>query len=749
MNIHKEKSVFATLIISYLIVLLIPLSTMCLIYINIEDILQKQISEYYYGYLQQNVQSSDLAVSDLSNLMASSINNSKIQEFAMLGPEGLEDKLYNIMNERRLYLTYGYNNILEDMFIYFKNTGFVSGLSSCGNAKDYYSINYKEIFENYDDWENIIQRKHIMEFITVEQGGKYNVFYVCSIFNPGTREVAANIVLKVKSDALLSDMQRDNEMSLIINDEGGVVLASTESDTQKIAIMIEGEREEKFNLEFNGNDYIVLKAASNINNWRYIYCINKSGYMGKVIKSRQIIVTAIILCVLLSIAIILYLSKNQYEPVRRITSELAKKFGVQGEHESEYQYIENVIKRIMKEGNNSAARTFAESEAINELALSKMLLGERCNEKLYRTVGKSFRFQNFLVVMLGFEEIHNIFFEDDMSNHEDDEALAKFIVCNVVRDILGREFEIKICDINKKRLILISMENQENTEKLYDGIYHAQNLIATSFNVKFIAALSDVHMGIEEISKCYREAKEAFESGILSSDSILKYSEVVNDASGSNYYYPLKVENQLISLLKASDYEKSKKLVNNIINENAAKCYMSPLSTKCLAYDIVATALKVLNEVDVPYEEVFDETGVGIEQWGTLESIRKFIFGVLQKICTVTGKVSVKNGHRISKQVKDFVDLNYNDQNLSVAYISEYLDVSVNYLTKIVKQHTGMTLLEYITMVRIEKAKQQLKDSNSKLEDIAVRVGYNNVRTFTRVFTKYVGISPGKYRNNG
>lgn len=86
------------------------------------------------------------------------------------------------------------------------------------------------------------------------------------------------------------------------------------------------------------------------------------------------------------------------------------------------------------------------------------------------------------------------------------------------------------------------------------------------------------------------------------------------------------------------------------------------------------------------------------------------------------------------------------DEELNVSTIADRFDLHPNYLSRLFKQQVGIGLLDYINMVRIEEAKKLLKSEYGNLETIARKVGYTNVKTFTRVFTKTEGITPGKYR---
>lgn len=88
----------------------------------------------------------------------------------------------------------------------------------------------------------------------------------------------------------------------------------------------------------------------------------------------------------------------------------------------------------------------------------------------------------------------------------------------------------------------------------------------------------------------------------------------------------------------------------------------------------------------------------------------------------------------------------YNDFDLNVAMISNHFNGTSSYLSSTFKKNMNMGLLEYITTVRLSKAKSLIVNTDDTFETISAKVGISNVRTFFRLFQKYVGMSPGKYR---
>ena len=79
---------------------------------------------------------------------------------------------------------------------------------------------------------------------------------------------------------------------------------------------------------------------------------------------------------------------------------------------------------------------------------------------------------------------------------------------------------------------------------------------------------------------------------------------------------------------------------------------------------------------------------------------------------------------------------------------TDFVYLSSNYIEKLFKNEKGETIFEYIQRLRIEKAKNQLKNTTLTIETIAAKTGFNSSRSFIRVFKKYEGTTPGEFRRS-
>ena len=98
-------------------------------------------------------------------------------------------------------------------------------------------------------------------------------------------------------------------------------------------------------------------------------------------------------------------------------------------------------------------------------------------------------------------------------------------------------------------------------------------------------------------------------------------------------------------------------------------------------------------------------------------------------------------------KTKLFINLNY-DKKITLKDISAYSNINEDYLNRIFKRSTGASVIEYLTGIRIQKAKMLLCNTNIPIIDISDIVGISSRQYFNQVFKKATGLSPKKFRKS-
>ncbi len=98
-------------------------------------------------------------------------------------------------------------------------------------------------------------------------------------------------------------------------------------------------------------------------------------------------------------------------------------------------------------------------------------------------------------------------------------------------------------------------------------------------------------------------------------------------------------------------------------------------------------------------------------------------------------------------KAKDFMDMHY-DQKLTLKDISASCNLNEDYLNRVFKREVGITVMDYLNTVRIERAKMLLKNTNIPIIDISAYVGINSRQYFNQVFKRLTGQSPREFRKS-
>lgn len=106
---------------------------------------------------------------------------------------------------------------------------------------------------------------------------------------------------------------------------------------------------------------------------------------------------------------------------------------------------------------------------------------------------------------------------------------------------------------------------------------------------------------------------------------------------------------------------------------------------------------------------------------------------------------SDNNCKTIILKAKQYIEQNY-QKNISLESTALHLNLSPTYLSRLFSKETGESFIDYLTHVRINHAKELIKNTNKKIQEISENTGYNNPYYFSRIFKKVTGVTPLEYR---
>ena len=110
----------------------------------------------------------------------------------------------------------------------------------------------------------------------------------------------------------------------------------------------------------------------------------------------------------------------------------------------------------------------------------------------------------------------------------------------------------------------------------------------------------------------------------------------------------------------------------------------------------------------------------------------------------VANSRETQSGGVVAK-AKAYINANFHKE-ISLDDVSREVDISPYYFSKIFKEETGENFIEYVTGIRMERAKELLLSSTLSMKEICGEVGYSDPNYFSRTFKKNVGLTPTEYK---
>jgi len=133
-----------------------------------------------------------------------------------------------------------------------------------------------------------------------------------------------------------------------------------------------------------------------------------------------------------------------------------------------------------------------------------------------------------------------------------------------------------------------------------------------------------------------------------------------------------------------------------------------------------------------------------ISDFGKFVDLRQWI---LSQIDLIEKRCNYKKNENLMELVKLFIEQNF-DTNLTLDEVARHFGISKGYLSRKFSSVIGVSFKEYINIMKNEKAKILLAKTDYKLAEICSEIGFVNVEHFSRVFKKYIGVSPDGYRKS-
>jgi AraC-like DNA-binding protein len=692
-------------LVSYLIILVVPLLLSVAIYFFARRIIFRASEEIYAATLEQarNEVDSQLRVlyQVLDHIAVS--NNVQILSFIRdeLSPADYF-AIYRLVNELKNYQVI--YPLLDDTLVVLNQTGTVAGRYGHMSLDMFFDLFLSGSGlgrEEFGDTMREAGRKTIYK--TPDK-----LFFMQSAPSGNSGADSVTVVLIIRDSLFSNQFLKNfaaNESILYITDSGGRIISATKEE-EELPFLEGGQAADAGGtIRLNNVQYRTLQNRSEITDWTFHYLI-PTDLQGQ--KARQIqffTLGGFLLCSLFGLFFSIRMSRWNYGEYRNIQTSLEDKTRILRKY-----YLYTLLER-----------PFNGAKDADDMKLYSVQFPGDC----------------FLVILF------------IMPEGQQNRVNPVFV--RIFQELADRHTALEMTDVGWNIAAIINWPDSggkggEITGLLEDDIEEAQRRIRERFNLAISAVLSDPHRGLEGIYYSNLEAREALQYlDAGKGETILHYKDI--KYSGDSYQYPLEIEQNLINLIRLGNDEKALGLIRQVFEDNVSQAGVSGQIIKLLASDLMGTLMKgrLTPETKLPSEILFStEFSGGVPR---PERLIDYLEKTLDEICRANRSfLDKKHSHQLGEKIKNYINGNFRNPDLNISITALHFNLTPAYLSGIFQQQTGLNLLEYISALRIEESKRLLGQGCS-ITKTAELTGFRGSSTFIRIFRKITGVTPGQYRD--
>lgn len=298
---------------------------------------------------------------------------------------------------------------------------------------------------------------------------------------------------------------------------------------------------------------------------------------------------------------------------------------------------------------------------------------------------------------------------------------------------------------------------QEKTEKCVQALKEIMEGAGRNFD--WFVAVGKCVERLSNISQCYHTATRTFAFRYLYNGHILTHQELegreeIQDKEDKKEEHLGNVDINALNpailqkFLSSGLMEEVESFVRDYFYAIGREPMESVVFRHYVVLNVRFSVLSFLKDLDCKAEEMLErEIGDVVEETGkSTEAAISYAEKIIKEAVAIRDENAGNQNRSVLKKAVAYIQDHYMDEELSMNKAAREMNVSANHFSAMFSQNMGQTFTEYLTGLRMERAKELLRCTSRRSSEIAGEVGYKDAHYFSYLFKKTQGMTPSEYR---
>lgn len=340
---------------------------------------------------------------------------------------------------------------------------------------------------------------------------------------------------------------------------------------------------------------------------------------------------------------------------------------------------------------------------------------------------------------------------------DNDKYLYRFGVINTFSDMLSEKYIVERVNISSSRIAFIIQLPEISSkiqQDLYKNICDLQQFVSKCFDFTITAAVSSIGHGTHDLPDKMKECVYALQHKFyMGNGSIILYKDLAPMLKNKDLSFMEDLQKLLIESIYAGNEEEVKSLMSRIY-ENISKVGAADRDSIKFFYWGIFEAIYNIRKSFKPSERGEREKNSIINIYNLVheaDDLNTLHETLEQSVIDIVNKIKVYNQSHIDitmERAAQYIRDNYNSS-ISLNDVAEHTYVSTYYLSRMFKKYFDKNFVDFLNEIRMEKAKQYLKDPKYKTYEVGELVGIPDAHYFSKLFKKFTGITATEFRACG
>lgn len=309
---------------------------------------------------------------------------------------------------------------------------------------------------------------------------------------------------------------------------------------------------------------------------------------------------------------------------------------------------------------------------------------------------------------------------------------------------------------------LLMADNEEQmSERVKELSKDLEEIMKNYSTIAYFGGIGQPVARLRELEESFREAERALAARftmelnrIISVEDIRMAQNVdtLDDIEITSFGEIEKTRTMLEKFLNNGAEDEIDEFVDVYINELPEENLKSVLMRQYIimdAYIVMMSFCEKIEGIEGEMQAQSEELKNSMKTSQTLEEIKNYIRMLLKKIIGVRDTISGRRYSDIIEIAKDQIRKTYMSDEISLNTIAAEVGMSPSYFSSIFSKEMGKTFVEYLTEIRMDRAKELLMCSSMKTSEIGYEVGYKDPHYFSYIFKKTQNCTPNEFRARG